>query len=154
MSKRCGIDDLLVLFEDSVTPGELLASKIMSQTSSAIIRERLKMQMGQKEFAQYLEVSQSLVSRWEHGECNFSLKKIAEIAAKLDLDVNISFCNASAKLQSSSIDYTTPTEFTKTVRYNSADSNYASRKYVSSESEQVAILTTKKQEVYRYATVC
>lgn len=94
-TEKCGIEDLLALFEDTLTPADVLSSKLMSQISSAITRERLKLHMTQTEFAEHIHVKQSQVSRWEHGNYNFSLEKIAEIAAKLNLDVNISVIDMS-----------------------------------------------------------
>lgn len=97
------MDDLLNLFTDSLNPSEILASKLMAQISSAITSERVRLHMSQEEFADYIDSSQSLVSRWEHGGYNFSLKKVSEIAVKLNLDVNISFSkNDSAALSSPS----------------------------------------------------
>ena len=92
MSKThtCGLDELFELFEDSLSPSDVLAAKLMSQISTAITKERIKLGMNQKEFAEYIDATQSLISRWEHGDYNFSIKKIAEIATKLNLDVNIS----------------------------------------------------------------
>lgn len=86
---KCGIDDLLALFEDALSPADVLSSKLMAQVSSAITRERIKLRMNQSEFAKHIGVTQSQVSRWEHGNYNFSLEKIADIASKLNLDVNI-----------------------------------------------------------------
>ena len=77
---------LLSLFAD--TPEDIISTKLMSQISSAIVKERLKLHMTQAEFAKHINVSQALVSRWERGNCNFSLKKVAEIASTLNLDVN------------------------------------------------------------------
>lgn len=88
-------NDLFNLFEDFLDPSDVLLSKLMSQTSVAITKERIKRGMNQSDFAEYIKASPSLVSRWEQGDYNFSLKKISEIAAALGLDVNISFCNAS-----------------------------------------------------------
>lgn len=85
------IDELFELFEDIISPEDALAAKLMSQVSSGITRERLQLQMNQSEFSEYINVSQSQISRWEHGDYNFSLRKIAEIAAALDLDANFTF---------------------------------------------------------------
>ena len=87
-------NDLFNLFEDFLDPSDVLLSKLMSQTSVAITKERIKRGINQSDFAEYIKASPSLVSRWEQGDYNFSLKKISEIAAALGLDVNISFCNA------------------------------------------------------------
>lgn len=88
-NKSCTIDDLLALFEDVLSPADVLSAKLMGQISSAITKERLALNLTQKEFASHINATQSLISRWECGDYNFSVNKIAEIASKLDLDVNI-----------------------------------------------------------------
>lgn len=104
MSDQCGgsINQLFELFDDILDPSDVLYSKLMAQISSAIIKERLKLHMTQCEFASHIEVKQSLISRWEKGNYNFSLKKLSEIAAKLNLDVNILFCNITEHKSSGS----------------------------------------------------
>ena len=84
------MDDLLEMFSEVLDPEDVLTSKLMAQISSAITSERLRLQMSQEKFAEYIGVAQSLVSRWEHGNYNFSIKKLSEIAVKLNLDVNLS----------------------------------------------------------------
>ena len=88
--KMCGVEDLLSLFEESLNPEDVLTAKLMAQVSSAITNERLHLQMSQQEFAKYIGVPQSLISRWEHGDYNFSIRKISEIMAKLNFDVDFS----------------------------------------------------------------
>ncbi len=92
MSKnvKCGIDDLLGLFDDLVSSADVLSAKLMAQISSAITAERLRLGMNQSEFADHIHATQSQISRWEHGDYNFSLNKIAEIASRLNMDVNFS----------------------------------------------------------------
>ena len=94
--KKYTIDDLMSLFEDVISPADAIAAKLMAQVSSAITRERIKLRMTQTAFAEHIGVTQSQVSRWEHGDYNFSLEKIADIAAKLDLEVNFSAITMSA----------------------------------------------------------
>ena len=89
------VNDLLALFEDTLSPADVIASKLMAQVSTAITKERIKLGMTQAEFAKHIGVMQSQISRWEHGNYNFSLEKIADIAAKLDLDVNFTAVNIS-----------------------------------------------------------
>lgn len=91
------INELLNMFSDSLGPADVLSSKLMAQVSSAVTNERLRLQMSQQEFAGHIGVPQSLVSRWEHGDYNFSIRKISEIMAKLDLDVNFSIGPAKEK---------------------------------------------------------
>ena len=110
-----GINDLLALFEDTLSPSDVLAAKLIAQVSTSITKERIKLHMSQQEFSEHIHASQSLISRWEHGEYNFSLKKIAEIASCLNLDVNISFCNAEISANSAT-NYHKTGVFTRTIQ--------------------------------------
>ena len=91
MNKKstANIDELFSLFSETLTPADILSAKLISQFSNAITSERLKMNMSQKDFATYIGATQSLISRWECGDYNFTLNKIAEIAAKLDLNIDL-----------------------------------------------------------------
>lgn len=81
MSKKCScsIENLFNLFEDTISPADVLTSKMMAQISNAITRERIKMRLTQKDFANHIGVTQALVSRWEHGDYNFSIKKLLKL---------------------------------------------------------------------------
>ena len=83
------MSDLLELFEDSLKPSDLIEARAISQVTGTIIKERKRLGLDQKEFAEKLGVSQSLVSRWESGNSNFTIKSLAEIAAKLDMCLDI-----------------------------------------------------------------
>ncbi|MEE0172782.1 MAG: helix-turn-helix transcriptional regulator [Dorea formicigenerans] len=101
-NKVCTVDDLFALFADVLSPADVLSAKLMGQISSAITKERLDLNLTQKEFASYIDATQSLVSRWERGDYNFSINKIAEIASKLDLDVNITMSHLEQSVSTSS----------------------------------------------------
>ena len=83
------MDDLLELFENTLKPSDVIEARAISQVTSAIIKERKILVLDQKQFADKLGVSQSLVSRWENGNSNFTIKSLAEIAAKLDMCLDI-----------------------------------------------------------------
>jgi transcriptional regulator with XRE-family HTH domain len=57
--------------------------------SKRIEEKRLSMDMNQAEFAKYMDVSQSMVSKWESGSYNFTIKTLREICHRLDLDLNL-----------------------------------------------------------------
>ena len=146
---RNGIDDLFSLFENIVSPADVLTAKMIAQISTAITRERLKLHMNQAEFARHINASQSLVSRWEHGDYNFSIRKIAEIAAALNLDVTISLSDASIQHQSS-IEYSEAAGFTKTMYYSSRN-EYSNKKSI---SVVPSTAFSKKQEEKNHASIC
>lgn len=63
-----------------------------AKIASAILTKRYELKMSQTDFAEYMSVSQAMVSKWESGETNFSISAIAEICEKLSMifDINIS----------------------------------------------------------------
>ena len=126
------ITDLLDIFEENVSDSDILASKLKAQISTALIRERLKLRMNQKDFAHHIGVSQTEVSRWESGENNFTLKKIAEIACKLNMDVNFSMTNISISKQ-------TLFPQNKIIRY-SPEQHFQSKSFLTKEDKLYATI--------------
>ena len=61
----------------------------LAKISAQIERCRLDMEMTQEEFAQYMGVSQGLVSRWENRDYNFTVKSLNDICQKLNLSLTI-----------------------------------------------------------------
>lgn len=86
---RCDLNDLLELFTDHLSASDLLASKTLGEVSAAIVKRRVELGMTQKQFAQHMDVSQGMVSKWESSDYNFSIKTLAEIAAKVDMDLEV-----------------------------------------------------------------
>ena len=66
--------------------------------------------MSQQDFAKHINATQSLISRWECGDYNFSINKIAEIAAKLDLNVDFKINKCQPITDNSSNDDMVTTE--------------------------------------------
>lgn len=147
-----GIEDLLVLFEDSISPADALAAKLTAQISTCFTKERLRLHMTQHEFAEHIGATQSLISRWEKGDYNFSIKKICEIASALNLNVNISMQNMALSRE---CDYFHESlSLTKTIQY--APEELTSK---DSQNSYNAATYSKKvesnhKEEYKYVTVC
>ncbi len=57
----------------------------MALISAKILERRCEMGMNQKQFAEYMGVSQGMVSKWESGDYNFTIITLQEICEKLDL---------------------------------------------------------------------
>lgn len=147
-----GIEDLLGLFEESLSTSEILYAKLTAQISTGITKERLKMNMTQTDFAQHMDTTQPMVSRWESGDCNFSIKKLAEIAALLDLDVNITMLDRTTSNVRN--EYCGSNDYTKTIRYlpdflsaEIESKTYNSKNYGESISSSI-------KEEYIYAPIC
>ena len=77
--------DVIGVFEESLSQADIISATIQSKICSAIVDERISRGMNQKEFAELLDVSQGMVSRWESSDYNFTINTIAKIAEKLGL---------------------------------------------------------------------
>ena len=69
----------------------------LAKISARIERGRLEMGMTQQEFAEYMGVTQGMVSKWESREYNFTIKTLNEICQKLDLELCVSLERTCAK---------------------------------------------------------
>ena len=72
----------------------LSEAEVKSTVELAIISARIEecrqnMNMTQKEFAEYMNVSQGMVSKWESREYNFTIRSLNEICEKLHLSLNL-----------------------------------------------------------------
>lgn len=74
----------------SITDADISASEIKYKISKAIYLKRKEMQMSQKRFAEFLNVTQGMVSKWESFNYNFTIEAITEIFSKLNLELNLS----------------------------------------------------------------
>ena len=52
---------------------------LKGKIAAAILDKRHDMNMNQNEFANYMNVSQSMISKWESGEYNFSCESIEQL---------------------------------------------------------------------------
>ena len=69
---------------------DVIATKLQAKIAIAITKKRLEYGMTQKEFAKKLNVSQGMVSKWESEDYNFTIESLAQIAEKLELNLEIS----------------------------------------------------------------
>lgn len=72
---------------DTLTDEEKAYEDLMAKVSMMILKERQNRGMNQKEFAEFMNASQSIISKWESSSCNFSLKKMVSILRKLDITI-------------------------------------------------------------------
>jgi predicted transcriptional regulator len=77
----------------SLSKGDILGADLRHQASAAICAKRQELKMSQAEFAAFMGVSQSMVSKWESFSYNFSLDNIGEIFVKLDIPIAFSVGN-------------------------------------------------------------
>ena len=66
----------------------------LAQISAKIERRRIEMGMTQKEFADYMGVSQGMISKWESREYNFTIKSLNDICDRIGLEFRpvIDYC--------------------------------------------------------------
>lgn len=88
--KTVSLTEALEMFADYVSMSDLIATRLLSKISASIVKKRLDMGLNQTEFAKKMSVSQAMVSKWESENYNYSIEGLADICAKLDLDIDIS----------------------------------------------------------------
>lgn len=88
-SDSAKLEDLLELFGETISAADINASRYLGEISSAIVKKRMELNMTQKEFAKHIKVSQGMISKWEGGDYNFSIKSLAELAEKLDMELYV-----------------------------------------------------------------
>jgi transcriptional regulator with XRE-family HTH domain len=71
---------------EGLSDSELKSILELAQISSKIERRRIEMGMTQKEFADFMGVTQGMVSKWESREYNFTVKTLNDICAKIGLE--------------------------------------------------------------------
>lgn len=136
-NKKIGVSEILSLFEDEIEISDILASKCMSELSTSIAKKRLRLELTQKEFAEYIQVSQAMVSKWEGGDYNFSIKSLAELAERLDMDLHISLKEYKENIE---VNYLNNNEFAYT--------SFQKNQYVGARSGIISF-TEKSSEIYR-----
>lgn len=84
-------------FLNEISKGRPESSKnkaeMLFNISSMIIDYRLENNLTQKQLAEFLEVTQGMVSKWESGEYNFSISQVCKIAEKLNMTPELTFSN-------------------------------------------------------------
>lgn len=82
-----GLESLLLALTDKLSDEDLLLSHLQSDIAATIAEKRTSAGLSQKALAEALSVSQGLVSRWESGDCNFTLRTLVQIAQKLSINM-------------------------------------------------------------------
>lgn len=74
---------------DGICEAEVKTTVELAKISAKIERCRLDMGMTQKEFADYMGVTQGMVSKWESREYNFTIRSLNEVCEKLEISVSL-----------------------------------------------------------------
>ncbi len=78
-------DSFINKLADSLSRSSVIEITIKSTIVHALVCSRMERSMNQKQFAEFMGVSQAMVSKWESGDCNFTVETIAKICEKLGL---------------------------------------------------------------------
>lgn len=78
------------LFSD-LTEAEIKSSLFKGAIAAEFIKQRRERKLTQKEFADLLDVTQGMISKWESLNYNITVSSLIEIFSKLDVDVDIRF---------------------------------------------------------------
>lgn len=75
---------LELIFNSYLSPSDQIANRKLGRIASEIEMWRVQHNMTQRDFAKFMGVSQVMVSKWESGEYNFSIKTLANLASRLN----------------------------------------------------------------------
>ena len=126
--KPVPIGELLGALYQEFPPYQILSDLLQAQIATAISTARIERNMNQKQFAEFMEVTQSQVSKWENGDFNFTIEKLCQIADKLDLECNVTLRNRRPRVSKTE-------ENVVYLAFSSAASPWASGCGYSSEDE-------------------
>ena len=94
---------LEMLFDSYLSPADQIANRKLGRIASEIEMWRVQHNMTQRNFAKFMGVSQVMVSKWESGEYNFSIKTLANLASHLNCSFDGMFAVSYTHLPLSSI---------------------------------------------------
>ncbi|MCO7122042.1 helix-turn-helix domain-containing protein [Ihubacter massiliensis] len=91
MNKK--LENLIKSMSEEITSSDIVAAEQLAKISATITKSRIAMKMNQCEFANFLGVSQGMVSKWESEDYNFTVENLAKICDKLNLELDINMKN-------------------------------------------------------------
>ncbi len=74
---------------DSLSESFICSSNILSDIAVELVKYRIDNQLDQKQLADLLGVSQPMISKYESGHYNFTIKTLFDIAYKIGLEVDV-----------------------------------------------------------------
>ena len=95
MNANNGMYDLLSQY---ISKSDVYAAKVIAKVSMFIYKYRQDKNMTQKAFAEFMGVTQAMVSKWESANYNFTIETIAQISEKLNFTFDIEFIPESEYL--------------------------------------------------------
>ncbi len=93
-----GIFDVLT---QNLSDDKIVAADALSDIAVELVNYRISNNLDQKDMARILNVSQPMISKYESGAYNFTIKTLFEIAYKLGLDIDFSIHSSTSNNTSS-----------------------------------------------------
>lgn len=90
--------DLIVSLSANIEDEEVMLLTLQGMVSAEISMKRQELKISQKEFAERMGVTQSLVSRWENGDTNYTLSTLVKICSFLGLNMQSPIVPRPAKV--------------------------------------------------------
>ena len=84
---KATLEDLVFALTKDMTAAEMAKTALHIQIQQMVHDTRMAQGWTQKDLAEKMGVKQSLVSRWESGECNYTIDTLIDIADSLGLSV-------------------------------------------------------------------
>lgn len=125
MPCKATLADLVESLAENMSVVELAQTAIRVEISKTIREARKQLNLSQKELAEKMGVKQSMVSRWESGECNYTIDTLVQIANALNLsvecplvfeEVSVPVNSVSVRPQSAHMIVSENTEFSNVIR--------------------------------------
>lgn len=85
------LNKLIDTIEQNYSQEELAMAEKLSEIATMISSQRIEMKLTQTQFAEILGVSQEMVSKWEKGNYNFTIRQLVKICDRLKLNMDITF---------------------------------------------------------------
>ena len=85
------LKDLFIALGADLSDEQFQLATLQGLISAEISMKRQELGLNQKQLAEKLGVSQTMVSRWEAGDCNFTLSSLVKISSVLDLPMQSPF---------------------------------------------------------------
>lgn len=125
MSCKATLADLVEALAQNMSVVETAKTALHIELSQIIREARKQLNLSQKELAEKMGVKQSMVSRWESGECNYTIDTLVEIANALKLsmqcpltfdEVTVPVQSVTVRSQSTHTVVSEETEFSNAIR--------------------------------------
>ena len=101
MADKTQTMELISAVSEGMTAEDMMLSSLQAMIAAEITMKRHALGMSQKDLADAMGVSQTLVSKWESGETNYTLKTLVQIASKLGIGMCLPFETEHPKLYTS-----------------------------------------------------